>query len=187
MPILDATVSGANSTSYVTRTEANAYFAARLRSTEWDAAPDAVDGDRDKALIMATSMLDRLPWIGAMTVSTQRLQWPRSYVPKPYDPNIQYAPSAMIEGDAAGYWPANAVPRPIQEATFELALELLRASSDPAGEDLARQIVSESVGPISTTYAQPGDRPSGLARYPEVWRSIARYLMTSRQQRVVRS
>ena len=49
---LDATVKGASSNSYATRSQANFYFADRLgASTVWDGATDA---SKDASLIMAT-------------------------------------------------------------------------------------------------------------------------------------
>lgn len=189
MPLtLVATVAANNANSYVTREEANAYFDGRLNADAWTAEPDVVSEKREQALVMATSILDRLRWVGALVAPTvQRLQWPRSYVPKPYDPDVQYSVSSMISPLDAAYWPEDAVPRPIKEACFELALELLRASSDIAGEDTAAMIIGESVGPISTQYAQPGERPRGLMRFPQVWGQIAPYLLGSRQQKVVRA
>jgi hypothetical protein len=190
---LDATVSGAASNAYCDRTAANAYFDGRLNASAYTAEADVGGGKREQALVMATSILDRLPWIGTVAVKTQRLQHPRSWMLKPYDSEIYVPENALppIPGVVPGlpeYWPVNAVARPIVEATCELALELLRASEDLGGEETITAIQSESVaGAVSTTYVDPEHRARGLSRFPGVWRCIAPYLQSTRQPIVRRA
>jgi DnaT-like ssDNA binding protein len=114
----DSTVGGVSANSYVTLAAAEAYFLGRLSDDAWDEADEAT---RESALIMATTRLDAEPFVGSVVSSTQRLQWPRSGV---YDRN--------------GYaYLTTAIPRPIQEATFELALVLLNDPDALGGSDLS--------------------------------------------------
>src|SRR5688572_5519509 len=75
----DATVGGANANSYVTREEADTYFAER-NITEWAAASTFV---RESSLIKATDYIERIYrtlWLGYRTTTTQALSWPRNGV-----------------------------------------------------------------------------------------------------------
>ena len=77
-PVLDATLGGATSNSYVDLAFADAYAA----NTQWDAEWQAFTVDeRTAALITATSWLETMAWSGdKCTPATQRLSWPRSGV-----------------------------------------------------------------------------------------------------------
>ena len=77
-PVLDATLGGATSNSYVDLAFADTYAA----NTQWDAEWQAFTVDqRTAALITATSWLETLEWAGnKCTPATQRLSWPRSDV-----------------------------------------------------------------------------------------------------------
>jgi hypothetical protein len=129
---LDATVGGASSNSYLTLAAAEAYFLGRLSTGAWD---DADEDEREAALIMATSRLDREAYQGCIVSSTQRLQWPRSFVPT----------------RTTGWYSSAAIPQPVQDATCELALALL---NDPAMFDAASGLLefdNLSLGSLSVT------------------------------------
>lgn len=121
---LDATVGGAAANSYLTRAEANTYFASRLRTDTWDAA---TDDEKDKALQMATQLLDAsLAWHGQAVTETQALAWPRY--------------SAYGRNGYVLSW--TAIPVEVQQATAELAQKLLdedrTADSDAEADGLKR-------------------------------------------------
>ena len=100
-----ATAKGTTSNSYVTLAEADAYFEGRLDVSEWDAA---TTDNQNRALVMATNRLEQEDYFGTPTDSDQRLKWPRSGV-----------------WDSDGrVWDQDEVPRPVKEATYELALAL---------------------------------------------------------------
>jgi len=103
--IIDATVSGANSNSYVTLAEANSYFEARLYSAVWDAA--SID-DRNRALAMATKRIEQENFYGDRASTTQKLKFPRV--------NIGYLDGILLD---------NAIPNMLKEAQFELAIHML--------------------------------------------------------------
>ncbi len=100
--MIDAEVGGATANSFVTLAEAEAYFAERPDASPWAAA----DGmTKERALLMAARMLERLRWHGARATATQALGWPRAGAP------------GAEEG---------AVPRVIKDAQCEEALAWLR-------------------------------------------------------------
>ena len=61
-------------TPYLTKAEADSYFAGRLNTECWD---DADDATKDKALLQATRAIDRLNFRGKKTEDSQELQFPR--------------------------------------------------------------------------------------------------------------
>jgi hypothetical protein len=104
-PIIDATVAGAGSNSYVTLAFADGYFADTLEAREWFAASPE---DRARALISATRKIDEeFRYYGRSydTVTPQALKFPR-------DSDL----------DAQGNLE---IPDGIEYATCELALHLL--------------------------------------------------------------
>ena len=103
---LDATLSGASANSYVTRAEATTYFGDRLDVDEWD---DATNTQKDAALVMATLRLEQEDYIGSRVDEAQNLKWPRYSV---------YIDNVLQDSDA--------IPRVVKEATYELALAILK-------------------------------------------------------------
>ena len=92
-------------TSYVSRADANTYFATSFNDAAWTALSDA---QKDLALQVATRNLETLQWYGTKCESDQALQWPR-------------------EVAADGSCDANVcttIPNQLVEATCELALKL---------------------------------------------------------------
>jgi len=160
----DASVGGVASNSYVTLTAAGDYFLGRLSASEWD---DADEPERESALMMATARLDVETFIGSPVTTTQRLQWPRFSVP-----------------DRNGWlYATDAIPRLVQEATFELALAVLK---DPTlfegGGDLS-EFEHLSLGSLDVT-----PRTSSSGTLPSVvLRLIAPVRSGGFQARVVRA
>ena len=75
---IDATVNGANSNSFITVAEADAYWATNLYPTTWESATTA---NKEKALKMATRILDeKCAWVGTRATSAQALGWGRTDV-----------------------------------------------------------------------------------------------------------
>jgi hypothetical protein len=103
---LDSTVGGASANSYVSRADAVTYFGDRLDITEWT---DASNDNKDAALVMATLRLDQEEWVGTRSSITQNIAWPRIGV--------------YVDGI---YQDSAAIPRQIEEATYELALAILK-------------------------------------------------------------
>jgi hypothetical protein len=200
MPYLDASVATTTATSYVTRADANAFLARRLFADAWDAASNTDDGERDRALMMATELIDaeflRLGVVGAPVSLAQRLQWPRALVALPYDPDtvpviIGGDDTAMLADPFTGYYRTDIIIPPIVEATCLLALELIRAlaagKGDPTSLDDSLLVKREKVGPLETEYVEARDRRKGLARYPEVRKRLAPFFLASRGPKAVRA
>lgn len=122
----------ANAESYISVADADLYFAARGYSL-WATMSTA---EKEQALRRATDFMERrygTQWTGQRMTLAQALSWPRGGV--------------VYQG-----WglPSNAVPSQVVKACAELAFRAAGGELDP---DLGAQIKSETVGPISTTYA----------------------------------
>ena len=104
---LDATIGGVNSNSYITVARATEIAEYDIfESLDWS----FVDGDdKIRALVSATRQLDTLPWVGLRATTTQALAWPRT--------------DAVINGREVS---ATEIPQEIQQATYDLAVALLR-------------------------------------------------------------
>jgi hypothetical protein len=151
---LVATVGGASSNSFLDSDAADTYFDNRLNSDAWD---DADSTDKDKALITASKELNILSWLGYKATTAQRLAWPRAMV---INPDSAYSQEFYSESE---------IPQRVKDATCENALELLKAgTTDLTSQDSSREIKSETVGPISVTYAEPSQKSAGLSRFPNV-------------------
>ena len=152
-PTLVATAQATNANSYVTQADAQSYMDGRLDVTEWT---DATTVTMDRALIMATGRLDIEGFVGSPASSTQRLQWPRGSVPDPW----------------GSFYASDTIPRPLEEATAELALAYLKsgASLDDTGLE---QFLNVKVGVLDVT-PKIGRKGDVL---PSIVRRILRNLM----------
>ena len=74
MSILDATLAGPSSNSYVDLAEASAIAQTLPFAADWAATPN---DDLERALIAATRWLETLNYKGERCTETQRLKWPR--------------------------------------------------------------------------------------------------------------
>lgn len=122
----------ADAESFASVAAANDYWTARA-STAWDALTDET---KEAALRQATDYIEAIyggRWKGERIGSTQALSWPR------YGVVVD-----GIERDSA------VIPLALERATIELAL---KASAGELLADQGAQVVSETVGPISVTYA----------------------------------
>lgn len=124
-------VTGAN--SYCSVADADDYHAGRLYTEKWQEADPA---DKERALAMATSLLDEhLSWRGARVDTTRESPaWPRVGM---YDRGGE-----LIDDDV--------VPAAVVEATAEFALRLLEGNRVKDSEDAP---VSVSASGRSKSYA----------------------------------
>jgi hypothetical protein len=149
------TVGGATSNSFISTDDADTYFDNRLNASAWTV--DASSDEKDQALITASKELNILSWLGYKATTAQRLAWPRSMV---INPDSAYSQEFYSESE---------IPQRVKDATCEYALELLKAgTTDLTSQDSSREIKSETVGPISVTYAEPSQKSAGLSRFPNV-------------------
>jgi len=111
---LDATVGGANTNAYIDRTNADAYFADHVFDDAWN---NAVNADKESALIMATARIDFYDYIGQKNTTTQALKWPR----------------VNTDLSLIRSYPTSIHPPPIQKATCEMALYILQVGQIQGG------------------------------------------------------
>lgn len=155
MPTIDATVGGANSNSYETMLEANAYFDSRLPLN-----PPWVTSGGEVALIMATRVLDALArplktlipgqggapayyrvrpqWTGSPATSTQRLAWPRI---------------GMLDSNG-NVIPSDVIPQQLKDAESELAGQLLKTDRTLDNDVSIQGITSVRAGSVSLTFKE---------------------------------
>lgn len=191
--VLDATVGGASSNAYCTIAQADAYFEARAFGSAWTlAAAGATLAAEEQAIVMATSLLERERWLGTKGATpagglTQRLAWPRRWAP-----TLEYdaAPDVITEyfvDTSLLYHSALSIPRPVIEATCELALEILRAgTTDPfARSGFGDQNVkAKQIDVLSWTFFEPQHQARGLDRFPTVL-TLIRALLRAPAARVI--
>lgn len=186
---LIATVGGATSNSYVTAADADAYFDGRAFASAWTSA---TTGQKEQALVYATTLLDRERWLGAkgstFTLAlTQALAWPRRWATTlEADAGPEIISEYFID-TALGYYSELTIPPPIVRATCELALEILRAgTTDPFTLDRTRNVKRKKIDVIDTEYFAPGQRARGLGLFPAVVALIAPLLRSSGASEVER-
>lgn len=130
----------ADAESYISEADADTYHEKR-GNVAWDAITD-----KEAALRKATDyMLQnyRALWKGVRMSATQALDWPRGYVYR--EPFLNGASTSfpyLVDDDI--------VPTEVKNACAELALRTADGDLNP---DLGKDIVSQTVGPISTTYS----------------------------------
>src|SRR4029434_10401523 len=123
--------------SYADAVDGDAYHDGHLYATAWAGASS---GNKEKALVMATRLIDALcRFNGVRGVATQALQWPRAGCPDPDRPGGLLGVGSWQMGVGYGAWvPTNEVPKPVVDATCEMARELLlqERSAAPPGEGM---------------------------------------------------
>lgn len=153
MPLV-ATLAGANANSYVTLTEAESYFATRLRTEAWTNASSA---DREKALVMACQQIESL-----------RLRVHRRPYGFPSEPiesmNRNWDPLAPVNADQALSFPRRKdrssngsmmIPSGVKAAQCEVALALLTHGTEAERRQAlqAAGVTSFTVDGLSESYA----------------------------------
>lgn len=133
---------------YLTSEEAQEYFDGRLNTEVWE---DATEENKEKALTMATRILNRLNYLGDKTDSAQENQFPR------------FADSV--------------IPQNILDACCEIALALLDGV-DPELEYENLLMVQQSFDVVKTTYDRSMVQEHIIAGVPSIvaWRLIRPYL-----------
>ncbi|KAF1706286.1 DnaT-like ssDNA-binding protein [Pseudoxanthomonas sacheonensis] len=153
----------ADAEAYITVADADAYFAARGNAA-WAAL---TTGQKEQALLLGADYMEAVygsRWKGDRVSMTQALSWPRDGV--------------CVNGFEV---PDDVVPVAVQRANAELAV---RASAGTLLVDQGAQVVSETVGPISVTYAT-GARQ--YTKYAYVDGLLGQYMTGSGQIPVVRA
>lgn len=158
MPDIVATSGSATANSFVTADAADTYLDGRLNSSAWTSA---TADDKARALMEATREISVLNYHGQRTDGTQALSFPREFLLDPDDPNSFYFTNTEI-------------PQRVKDATCEMALEFLKAGTTDLGvTDSNAGVILKTIGPITTQWASPADRPAGLFKYSRVLKLLA--------------
>lgn len=133
-PPLDTTVGGPTSNSYCDVVYADAFWQTRLYADAWTGA---TADQKAAALVMATRLLDELPWKGQRIRIGQSLRWPRA---------------GMFDRDGI-YILQNQMPRVLLDCTAELAGMLLK--EDRTEDEGALGLSMVRIGSLQVNY-RPG-------------------------------
>jgi len=116
---------------------ATTYFLGQLNTTNWDAASST---DRAKALVTASTILDKQRWVGEPTdkATPQALAWPRTGV-------------VDCDGDAVA---TDEIPADVVHASYELAKAILDdatvQTATSTGSNTKRVLTRKKVGDLET-------------------------------------
>lgn len=169
----------ADAESYISVADADTYFSKRGNAT-WAAL---TTDQKEQALRKGTDYMVetyRLRWKGSRVNGVQALDWPRAFVLRD---DFRYAGmngATMIGGDA--FYPSNEVPEEVKRACAEMAVRSRTYAE--LSPDAAAQVKSETVGPISVTYAD-GARQS--VKYAAIDGILRPFLIANGGISVVRS
>lgn len=133
MSLIKSDKGAKDSNCYLTLEEAEAYFSVRLNTSEWD---KALENIKEKALIMATSVIDTLDFSGKKwkegapdSDNYQALSWPR--YPDYSDPYMLGIPHLMGSTRESREWVDSKsepiIPKALKDAVCEQAYFLIRA------------------------------------------------------------
>lgn len=126
---------------YITVAEADAYHTKR-GTTIW---LDQTEAEREQAIMRASDWMVqryRQKWKGSRVSFVQGLDWPRQGVVIEEAGQFAYGTNVL---------PFNQVPKEVKNACAELSL---RASIGALSEDTTPQVLQETVGPITTKFAE---------------------------------
>ena len=135
--------------SYASAADGDAYFDGHLYAGTWTAAST---GSKEQALVFATLLIDsQFQFNGWKVNDRQGLQWPRWKCPDP-DGGLAVIPIRLLPR-GLGYVDLDIVPKPVMNATCEMARELLVAdrTASPVGEGFASTQVRHSVAAADGT------------------------------------
>lgn len=132
----------AGAESYASVADATAYHAKRGNTAWADLDTDVQEASLRKATDFMVQEY-RLAWKGTRRSDLQTLDWPRFDV---ITDNFGYGANGIASRFLV---PSDVVPVEVKNACAELALKAATADLNP---DLTQQVISQTVGPISTTY-----------------------------------
>lgn len=158
-------------TSYITAVDAQAYFDGRLNVGAWD---NATVADRAKALVQASTDIDKLLFIGEKSSATQEHEFPRTR-------SDETGVDTLI-----GTCDTDNVPYPVKYAVCEQAFALLD------GYDVEKELnnltaTSQMYGAVRTTFDRgvvPMHLKAGLCA--QAWQFLTPFFRDPREISVLR-
>lgn len=159
-----ATSGSATANSFATEAEFIAYAATLAVVPASTTVTGATCSEAEKiALVMAARVFGNLTWQAQRTDSTQALAWPQRYCLDPDAPAI-----TGITDIAQLYFADTTVPTRVKRGQIELALAIVGGgTTDVLATDPNAGVIEKTVDVLTTRW-QPYQRPTGLARYPQV-------------------
>lgn len=157
---------GSTADSYVDVATADTYFSSRLYADTWE---EATPQSKEKALKMATKILDAMDWKGTKTDSGNSLRWPRTGV---YNRDDEALDSETI-------------PAFLEEATAELALDLLDDDTTKTSEQDKALVKKVKAGPVDVEFAVPDVSEKKALQSDVVW--LISYYLDSSGARILRA
>lgn len=141
----DSTLSGTESNSYISVSQADDFFAAHLKKSYWT---ELKTPEKQAILVQATNRIDEEEFGGRRTITNQRLQWPRTYIVD-RDRNPQMESVAEFIGGAY-YRPSDVIPKEMVQAVCEVALHYISQNKgDFSVDDRDLETLSRyKVGPL---------------------------------------
>jgi len=155
----------ADAESYCSVAAADAHHEAR-GMTNWASLSTT---EKEQALRRATDYMTQTYgplWAGLRSLPTQALDWPRSGCPRP----------EIFQG----FWAPTEMPPALIKGCAELAL---RAAAGELLGDQGREVIEQTVGPITTKYAQGSPQAK---RYAAVDALLAPLMLAPRGSGVMR-
>ncbi len=163
MPVTIVTPPDATANSYVSLADAEVYHESILNNSEWTAA---VDDTKNRALVMATGLLDPLGWKGVKTdtLADNALRWPRY--------GVLNQDGQELDG--------NTVPELLENATSQLAFELIKTDRlTDVGASKAAGVKVSQVGPLKIENFEGDNDGSFLPSIPTTVLEMVDPLLTS--------
>ena len=155
--VIDATLGGASANSYVTLTDADAYFDTTPDSASWD---NKTTDQKNRALISATRWIDALSFYGNRCSETQALKWPRE--------------DYKIDGIELA---CTLIPVGIEVATYELARALANDTDAITGNTGTTGIYDEvELGELKVKYNKTSQTSGVINNVFDVYPWLQTYL-----------
>lgn len=168
-------VPGAN--SFATAAELAAY------ADDYGLTIPATEPEQERLLRRAALQMQALSWKGRIVELDQPLAWPRVGVSREGSRGLIWGRNLDFgeEYEVA----SNVIPAGVKQGQMALAAEIYEDDQTPA-EDARGPIVSETVGPLSTTYGKAQSWQLRPAATKQSYANFGPYLQAANQVRLAR-
>lgn len=143
----------------------------------------ATTSEQEVLLRRAALQMQALSWKGEIVSPQQALSWPREGVYLGKSGGLIWARSSSLCNDYL--IDSNTIPAAIKQGQMALAAEIMADDSSPATEARGA-VTSETVGPLSTTYAEAQSWQLRPAATKQSYAAFGPYLQAANQVPMVR-